>query len=122
MVETVDLYPTLAELAGLPAPQVPQPLDGESLVPLLRQPDRPREDHAYHVFPRGRYLGRAIRTARHRLVVWTPQDQGAGPTHVELYDYQADPLETRNLAEAQSEVVAKLRQILDQHPPPQPLR
>lgn len=122
VVETVDLYPTLAELAGLPAPQVPQPLDGESLVPLLRQPDRPREDHAYHVFPRGRYLGRAIRTARHRLVVWTPQDQGAGPTHVELYDYQADPLETRNLAEAQSEVVAKLRQILDQHPPPQPLR
>lgn len=122
VVETVDLYPTLAELAGLPAPRVPQPIDGESLVPLLQAPDRPREDHAYHAFPRGRYLGQAIRTARYRLVVWTPQEQTAGPTHVELYDYQTDPLETRNIAEAQPEVVTQLRQVLNRHPPPQPVR
>jgi iduronate 2-sulfatase len=120
VVETVDLYPTLAELAGLPAPDVPQPIDGESLVPLMRQPDLAREDHAYHAFPRGRYLGRAIRTARYRLVVWTPRDEGGGPVHLELYDYQVDPLETRNLAETQPDVVATLRQILDRHPPPQP--
>jgi len=120
VVETVDLYPTLAELAGLPAPDVPQPLDGESLLPRLQDPSRPHEDHAYHVFPRGRYLGRAIRTARHRLVVWTPSGENAGPTYVELYDYEADPLETASLAETQPEVVAKLRQILGRHPPPQP--
>src|SRR5258708_38346313 len=38
LAETVDIFPTLAELAGLPKPDVPQPRDGLSLVPVLRDP------------------------------------------------------------------------------------
>ncbi|HCP38336.1 MAG TPA: iduronate-2-sulfatase, partial [Verrucomicrobiales bacterium] len=36
LAETVDIYPTLAELAGLMRPQGPQPIDGVSLFPVLK--------------------------------------------------------------------------------------
>jgi iduronate 2-sulfatase len=84
MTETVDLYPTLAELAGLPAPQVPQPIDGRSLVPVLRDPAATVKDHIVHVYPRtapargGELLGRAVRTARYRLVEWKNRRSRAG--------------------------------------------
>ena len=60
LTESVDLYPTLAELAGLPAPAGPQRIDGKSLVPVLRDPQARVRDHAFHVFPKEK-LGRAIR-------------------------------------------------------------
>src|SRR3546814_19425092 len=59
LAETVDIYPTLAELAGLSAPQVPQPFDGLSMVPVLKNPEARIRNHAYHCFPRGGRLGRA---------------------------------------------------------------
>lgn len=124
LAETVDLYPTLAELAGLPAPTVPQKLDGVSLVPVLRNPSARVRDHAYHAFPRQRngrtVLGRAIRTETHRLVEW--KEPGAPPetADLELYDYQADPLESRNLAPKQPATVAHLRAILARHPEAKP--
>ena len=74
-------------------------------------------DHAYHCFPRGNRLGRAIRTERYRLVEWKPWTEGSAATEYELYDYQRDPLETKNLAEANPDVVARLTQLLATHPP-----
>jgi iduronate 2-sulfatase len=122
LAETVDIYPTLCELAALPSPQVPQPLDGISLVPVLKQPDERLRDHAYHTFPRGAFLGRAIRTERYRLVEWTPlrNGNGNGRTVLELYDFETDPLETRNQAAAQPEVVKQLSAILAKHPKAEP--
>jgi iduronate 2-sulfatase len=52
LAESVDIFPTLAELAHLPKPVVPQPLDGISLVPVLRDPATRVRDHAYHAYPR----------------------------------------------------------------------
>ena len=114
--ETVDVFPTLAELAGLPAPTGPQPIDGLSLVPVLRDPAVTIRDHAYHCFPRGSTMGRAIRTTRYRLVEWKQPGAAAETADLELYDYQQDPQETRNLAELQPEVVRQLRAILATHP------
>jgi iduronate 2-sulfatase len=109
--------PTLTELAGLPEPAGPQPIDGESLVPVLKNPDDPGQDHAYHCFPRGEaLLGRAIRTARYRLVEWKEIGAPADSATYELYDYQEDPLETQNLADDRPEVVAELSAILARHP------
>ncbi len=116
LAETVDLYPTLAELAGLPAPRGPQPIDGVSLVPVLRDPARRVRDHAYHTYPRGERIGRAIRTERHRLVEWKRPGEPAASAEYELYDYTADPGESRNLAADQPALVAELRRILERHP------
>lgn len=120
LAETVDIFPTLAELAGLPAPKGPQPIDGASLVPVLRDPEARVRDHAYHAYPRGKRMGRAIRTERHRMVEWKPIGGLAEEAEFELYDYQTDPLETRNLAASQPEVLARLRAILARHPEAKP--
>lgn len=117
LAENVDLFPTLAELAALPAPTGPQPIDGLSLVPVLRDPSVRVRDHAYHAFPNAK-LGRAIRTERYRLVEWRNAEDSAESAELELYDYQADPHETRNLAAERPQIVAELRAKLAQHPTP----
>jgi iduronate 2-sulfatase len=116
LAETVDIYPTLAELAGLPAPLGPQPMDGISLVPVLRDPAVRIRDHAYHAFPRGQRVGRAIRTERYRFIEWKRPGESADKAILELYDYVADPLESRNLAASKPEVIAELAGILARHP------
>lgn len=118
LAETVDLFPTLAELAGLPTPRGPQSIDGTSLVPVLRDSTARVRDHAYHCFPRGGKLGRAIRTENYRLVDWRPiADPTANPVY-ELYDYTQGTVETENIATSNPEVVSKLRSILARHPKP----
>jgi iduronate 2-sulfatase len=117
MVETADLYPTLAELAGLPAPKG---LDGRSFAKVLADPSAKARDSVIHVYPRGGLLGRAIRTPRHRLVEWKKPGGDAEDAEFELYDYVSDPLETKNLAAEQPDVVAKLRAILATHPEAKP--
>lgn len=112
LAETVDVYPTLAELAGLPAPSGPQPIDGVSLVPILREPRAPGKLFAYHCYPRGRQMGRALRTERHRLVEWKRPSDPPGSAEIELYDYLEEPDERRNLASLRPEVVRELREKL----------
>ena len=117
LAETVDIYPTLAELAGLPCPAGPQPIDGVSLVPVLRDPQSSVRDHAYHAFPRqGNRLGRAIRSDRYRMVEWKAFGDRSDEATFELYDYVDDPQETRNLAKERPDVVESMRRLLDQNP------
>ena len=114
LVETVDIYPTLAELTSLPAPAK---LDGRSFASVLKNPATSVRDHAIHVYPRSAGLiGRAIRTQRHRLIEWKKPGEAPDTAILELYDYEADPAETKNLAASQPEVVASLRKLLAQHP------
>ena len=117
LAESVDLYPTLVELAGLPAPFGTQSIDGISLVPVLKNPTARVRDHAFHAYPR-RVLGRAVRTERYRLVEWKNPGDSDASAELELYDYEADSLETRNLASEQPAVVKKLRAILATYPEP----
>jgi len=117
LTETVDIYPTLAELAGLKAPGT---LDGKSFAAVLRDSSASVRDHAIHVYPRGENLGRAIRTDRHRLVEWKPAGAPVEQAVYELYDYQADPLETKNLAAEEPKVVAELKTLIAKHPEAKP--
>ena len=125
LVETVDLFPTLAELAGLPAPKVPQGLDGRSFAAVLRDPAATTKPAVFHAYPRphpehGAIIGRAVRTDRHRLVEWKKPGAAAATADLELYDYIADPLERKNLAADQPEVVARLRALLAAQPEAKP--
>lgn len=117
LVETVDVYPTLAELAGLP---VPEGLDGKSFAALLTNPAAAHRDHAIHVYPRNDLLGRAIRTNRHRLVEWKKPGADAATAEFELYDYESDPDETKNIASENPAIVADLQKLLATHPEAKP--
>ena len=114
--ETVDIYPTLAELAGLPTPQVQQPIDGLSMVPVMKDTETRIRDHAYHSFPRGGRLGRAIRAGHYRLVEWKKIDDSTAPVDYELYDYQNGVMETKNIADERPDVRDSLLAILATHP------
>ena len=103
LVETVDLYPTLAELCGLHAPD---DLAGTSLVPMIHDPDRPGKSCAYSFHPRGPLMGRTLRTERYRIVHWTNK-QGR-TVQVELYDHRTDPDENENIAARNPELIDKL--------------
>lgn len=98
LVEFVDVYPTLTELAGLPARAE---LEGTSFAPLLEAPDRPWKTAAFSQYPRnvegvGPVMGHSMRTDRYRFTEWrgTEKDFLAR----ELYDHEADPGENLNLA------------------------
>ncbi len=97
MVETLDLFPTLCDLAGLPLPDF---VDGVSLRPLLADP-------AERGHPAISYGGSAstIRTDNHRLIV---HKNG----HAELYDHTSAEKETKNIAEAHPALVKELKNRL----------
>lgn len=122
LTETVDIYPTLVELAGFEPPAVEQPFDGESLVPVLHHPESPTQDHAYHCFPRGGRLGRAIRTDRYRLVEWKKIGASPEAAEYELYDYREGNIEVKNIASEKPEVLEKLKKILATYPEATPAR
>ena len=97
LVELIDLYPTLTELAGLPAASG---VEGRSLVPLLRDPRQPGKDVAISQHPHPSYgaathMGYTLRTARFRYVEWRDLTTGV-VTDRELYDHAADAAEIRN--------------------------
>jgi len=118
LAETVDIYPTLAELAGLPRPAGPQPIDGISMVSVLKNPETRLRDHAYHAYPRkgNQLIGCAIRTERYRMVEWNNVVDPVEEKIYELYDYLEDPLETKNLANSRPDVMDHLKAILAGHP------
>ncbi len=93
LVEFVDIYPTLCELAGLP---LTNGLEGTSFAPLLDDPRRPWKKAAFSQYPRGKLMGYAMRTDRYRYVEWA--EKGKAPEGRELYDHQSDPGENVNLA------------------------
>jgi iduronate 2-sulfatase len=109
LVELVDLYPTLAELAGLPTPKN---LQGKSMVPLLGDPDQKWKPAAFSQFPRNRAMGRSMRTDRWRFTLW---QEGQKTVVRELYDHQNDPAENTNVANLpeHADIVARLTRQLE---------
>ena len=116
-VETVDLFPTLADLANLERKVPLQELDGKSLTPLLKDPSKPVKDHIYHAYIRQGYLGEAIRNKRYRMIRWTHLKE-KNNTVYELYDYENDPQERINIAKKNQDVINRMSKILEHYPEP----
>lgn len=102
-VQLLDLYPTLAELCGLP---VPAGLEGHSFAALLRDPEAAWPNAAFTITAGG---GRSVRTERWRYAEWNGGQAGAM-----LFDHQRDPHEMTNLAAdpAHGPVVAEMKALL----------
>lgn len=94
LAEFVDIYPTLCDLAGLPAPEG---VEGVSVAPVMAEPGRRWKNAAFSQYPRGKVMGYSIRTDRYRYTEWS--EPGQNPVAVELYDYEADPQGNVNVAE-----------------------
>ena len=116
-METVDLFPTLADLANLERKVPLQELDGKSLTPLLKDPSKPVKDHIYHAYIRQGYLGEAIRNKRYRMIRWTHLKE-KNNTVYELYDYENDPQERINIAKKNQDVINRMSKILEHYPEP----
>lgn len=123
-VELIDMYATIAELAGLP---VPKGTRSESLVPLLAdtraQRDKQYAFHARYFFEDGRHW-LAVRDREWKLLARTPNldpaaqrgaprwDLASPATYYELYRIADDPGEEHDLYDQHPEQVARLQQVL----------
>ena len=94
MALNIDLFPTLLELAGV---RPERPVDGESLVPALRDAKAPgRRSFMYELFKDFPFGGRvpphrAVRTERYKYIEWEACRAN------ELYDLEEDPRELSNI-------------------------
>ncbi len=121
LVEFVDVYPTVTELAGLP---LPSHLEGLSFKPVLDDPKRPWKQAAFSQYPRSAnnstggvaLMGYSMRTDRYRLTQWVHRDDHSKVAGLELYDHQTDPQENTNVAKHpdQTTTVARLIAQLQQ--------
>jgi len=106
LAELVDLFPTLVDLCGLPKPTS---LDGESLVPILKDPKQSVKQAAFTQHPRPAYydrepgkqpkaMGYSIRTEKVRYTEW--RDWGTKAVMArELYLTEQDSAELKNHAD-----------------------
>jgi arylsulfatase A-like enzyme len=95
LVELVDVYPSLCDLAGLPAPPH---LEGTSFAPILEDVQATTKTAAFSQVIHEKTMGRTIRTDRYRLTLWHPNATPHRLVGTELYDYQQASIEQRNLA------------------------
>lgn len=110
VVELLDLYPTLAELCGLPKPPNQS---GASIASLVKKPNEKWERPAYAVTLYKDSIGKSVRTSRWHYVEWDEGKSGAM-----LLDTEKDPSELKNLANdpAYAKVVAEMKHLLAKMP------
>ena len=94
LVESIDIYPTLVQLAGLPEIKT----QGLSLKPILNRPSSTLRDFAVSQYPRDSLMGYSFRTANWHFVRWGIKGSPGKIKYLELYDCKKDPGETVNQA------------------------
>lgn len=128
LTESLDLFPTLVDLCGLPNPGG---LAGVSLVPVLKDPKKSVQPAAFTQHPRPAYfdreprgvpeaMGYSVRTERVRYTEWRDWKTGEVIAR-ELYDAHQDPGETKNLIDVSmlNDARTEAEKLLQRQFPPQ---
>lgn len=116
-VHAIDLFPTLAAIAGVDESQYEE-IDGISLLPVLSDETTLNRERLFCHFPRSKTLagtvgGSFVREGDYKLIrLWFGGDDGKHA--YELYDLSNDISEQRNLAQTMPEEVDAMSQTLDQ--------
>jgi arylsulfatase A-like enzyme len=116
MAQHIDVYPTLCELTGVPAPAKAK-LDGRSLAGLLRQGSGASpHKYLFHQWNRGRPVMDTVPGDPELKASWAVRDAAGFKLHHngELYDLTKDPGEERNIAPAHKDKVRELRAEFEQ--------
>lgn len=104
LVESIDVYPTLCELTGIPQPTH---LKGQSFVGVMRDPDTKWKQAAVSRFRNGD----TIRTDQFRYTEYT-YPKGKQTSRM-LYDHTTDSKENVNISQTQAEAVSDLSKQLN---------
>jgi len=123
VVELLDIYPTLCELAGL---EKPDHLQGKSLVPVFKDPTTKVKEVAMSQYPRGKTLdadntkraimGYSITDGRYRFTRWQSYKNPDKVIDRELYDHTTNRVATKNLAGSKeyAKEVKRMEKLLDE--------
>lgn len=122
LVELLDLFPTLCDLAKIDTPDF---IDGKSLKPLLADANATVHPAAvsqyYRRVKEGQFMGYSIRTPTHRMIEWREFSTGKLSAR-ELYDHRQDSSETVNIIDdANPELIEEISKLLNETHPPKPL-
>jgi len=107
LVTAMDVFPTVAALAGL-EPDPGRPFDGRDILPLLRGESPSPNEMFFYVYPD---VVRAVRDVRWKLHL--RRSDANGPVRAELYDLVPDPYERFDVAADHPDVVARLRAAME---------
>ena len=121
IIETVDIYPTLCEMAGL---DLPEHLQGSSFRALLEEENAAWDEVAFSQYPRStrkdgtqiQVMGYSMRTPDYRITRWVDRETRE-TMDTEIYDHRGEDPEMINLAaqEEYGELLNKLNRELDEH-------
>jgi len=104
-VYLLDIFPTLCDLLGI---EIPDTVEGKSLIPALKNPSEPIRQYLHFAYEG---LHRGVRDQRYKLIEYV-----VGGVHVktQLFDLEDDPRETTNLADdpRYAETLVRLRREL----------
>lgn len=104
MVETVDIFPTLADLCELTAPDH---LEGKSIKPLLNNPSDKIKNYSIGERDAWGVHGLTIRDEKYRLMVWINKETG-DTTEVNLFDNIEEPIPYKDIGKLKPEIVKQL--------------
>lgn len=114
LVENIDIFPSVAQAAGLKVPTQ----DGTSLLPLLDNPNMTWKKAAYSLFTRGPTMGVTVTDGQWRYTEW--RDAATQEIkYVELYDHTDSDLASANVASKQqyNDIKQHLKGLLHEHFP-----
>jgi len=124
---SVDLLPTLCEMAGVPLPE--NEIDGENVWALITGVEGAENPHTYYAFSNGKnfegilsgdgrwklHLPHAYRFLETDGADGIPGKYGIARIDTALFDMRSDPLESTNVISEQTEIAEKLIGIAEAH-------